>query len=571
MISISRKPAKAVTPEEASAMLNAWREAGVYVACDIETAGLNPHVDMMYAIGFCPLPQANAQPIMVCLNRDLWNGDNDREYFAPLKPYFETCDNTIWHNGKFDAGFISVRLGVMPRNREDTLLMAYAIDPGRSAYKLDSLATSELGIESWKHLFDDIDGLFGKRALADYLGSDVVVTAALYERFDKIIGADSRLQKLYAMLQVIDDMLTRISLNGIPINQNKVADWAAKLAVDIVEAGGNENIVKCARSPKFCKDFLANAGLVVSSTSAKPLRRTVTTSGCSEELKAFVESVLEYRELLKRQSTYIPLLAEAGNRLYPSFLIHRTITGRLASSPNVQNLPPDAKPCIEAPDGYSLVEVDFAQHELRTLAWITGDDNLKKALLEGDLHSITAELAFGSAEGKFRKMAKTANFGMIYSGSVGSMVEMGVPPYAAEKLLHVWNEEFAVAMKWLVKQAAVGQYGGTIKTAFKRQRKFDGNRKVNGRVKSQANEARNYHIQSAASDIALLTSVEVANRGYKIVNLVHDSMLIEVSEGTEQETIKSITKLVKDFTLNLTGWDGFGVDGKYGKSWDALE
>lgn len=127
-------------------------------------------------------------------------------------------------------------------------------------------------------------------------------------------------------------------------------------------------------------------------------------------------ALLDYREHEKMVSTYgdglLQFIHPRTGRVHASYAQELTATGRLASSsPNAQNLSPEAKPFITAarrlPDGTLapaheggpirvLVTADLSQAELRFLANIAEDENMLAAFRSGeDLHVRTASLMFG--------------------------------------------------------------------------------------------------------------------------------------------------------------------------------
>ena len=94
-------------------------------------------------------------------------------------------------------------------------------------------------------------------------------------------------------------------------------------------------------------------------------------------------------------------------------------TGRMSCiKPNNQQIPRDEnfRACVEAPDGWLLVDADFAGMELRLAAAVANDPVMTKAFQDGeDLHQLTADLL-----GCERQVAKSANFGLLYgSGAKG--------------------------------------------------------------------------------------------------------------------------------------------------------
>jgi DNA polymerase I-like protein with 3'-5' exonuclease and polymerase domains len=94
-------------------------------------------------------------------------------------------------------------------------------------------------------------------------------------------------------------------------------------------------------------------------------------------------------------------------------------TGRMSCiKPNNQQIPRDEnfRACVEAPEGWVLIDADFGQMELRLAAAVAQDERMTKAFQDGeDLHTVTA-----AALGCDRQIAKSANFGLLYgSGAKG--------------------------------------------------------------------------------------------------------------------------------------------------------
>lgn len=94
-------------------------------------------------------------------------------------------------------------------------------------------------------------------------------------------------------------------------------------------------------------------------------------------------------------------------------------TGRMSClKPNNQQIPRDVqfRSCVEAPEGWLLVDADFGQMELRLAAAVANDKRMIEAFQAGvDPHTVTAE-----AIGCDRQTAKSANFGLLYgSGATG--------------------------------------------------------------------------------------------------------------------------------------------------------
>src|ERR687898_591016 len=106
-----------------------------------------------------------------------------------------------------------------------------------------------------------------------------------------------------------------------------------------------------------------------------------------------------------------------------------------SSSPNLQNLPPEVRCYVKAPAGRVLVVADYSQIELRIAAKISGDKRMLAAFTNGeDIHTITARSLTGHEEvtKQERKLAKSANFGLLYGMSPGGLRNYARASYGVE-------------------------------------------------------------------------------------------------------------------------------------------
>src|SRR5690606_22201842 len=110
-------------------------------------------------------------------------------------------------------------------------------------------------------------------------------------------------------------------------------------------------------------------------------------------------------------------------RVHTRYAQAAVITGRLASSdPNLQNIPVRTaegrrvRTAFVATAG-SIVSADYSQIELRVMAHVSADDNLREAFARGDdIHRATAAEVFSVAQDAVtadqRRAAKAINFGL---------------------------------------------------------------------------------------------------------------------------------------------------------------
>ena len=143
-----------------------------------------------------------------------------------------------------------------------------------------------------------------------------------------------------------------------------------------------------------------------------------------------IEDILDYRGTRKLLSTYIePLpgyISERDGRVHTTFNQALTATGRLSSSnPNLQNIPirteegQQIRRAFVAPEGCVVMSADYSQIELRIMAHFCGDEHMLQAFRDGeDVHKSMAAKIFSTSldavTPEQRRMAKTANFGIMY-------------------------------------------------------------------------------------------------------------------------------------------------------------
>ena len=128
-------------------------------------------------------------------------------------------------------------------------------------------------------------------------------------------------------------------------------------------------------------------------------------------------------------------------------------TGRMSSiKPNNQQIPRDSefRQCVQAPQGWKIVDADFSQMELRLAAALAKDKNMTAAFQRGeDLHDYTAEQM-----GCDRQIAKSANFGLLYgAGAEGLRKYAGssgviMSPDEAVEIRDNWLNTYSGIRDW---------------------------------------------------------------------------------------------------------------------------
>lgn len=288
----------------------------------------------------------------------------------------------------------------------------------------------------------------------------------------------------------------------------------------------------------------------------------------------FVQKLTEYVQTQKVLGTYVGTEKDADDegggltgfykyiyngKVYPTFWLSRTVTGRSASTdPNGQNIPKRGKlakayrKIFKAPPGYCLLQCDFSQAELRGVAMATHDPVMVEVYNNYlDIHTMTAAHNLGLSIEEFKKLpderidverykAKAKNFGLTYGMQwrkfkIYAKTQYGIDytDEEAQKECESWHNTYKNVRKWHAKVEKE-----VVKTGF--MRAFDGRIRhlpdvfsSDDYVKSQATrQAINSPIQSFASDMGLWAFSrlhrEIPKKDMILMGFIHDAILAYV-------------------------------------------
>lgn len=300
-----------------------------------------------------------------------------------------------------------------------------------------------------------------------------------------------------------------------------------------------------------------------------------------------VPLIVEYRTLTKLNSTYVDgllKLIHPDGRVHSVFKQTETRTGRISSTePNMQNIPVrkeigrNMRKFFVAEDGYTLLDADYSQIELRVLASVCGDKNMQEAFSEGrDIHTSTAAQVFDIPEDfvtpEMRSAAKAVNFGIIYGiGAFSLSKDIGVTVAEAKRYIKNYLDNFPKVSEFMDKTVDDGIKNGYVTTLFGRRRyipELSASNKVLQAFGKRA--AMNAPIQGAAADIIKIAMVRVykklreENLDARLILQVHDELIIEAAEKDKDRA----EKILKDEMENAVKLAvPMTVDVNSGKSW----
>ena len=458
----------------------------------------------------------------------------------------------------------------------DLSLYGYVINPGAGGGGIESLCAEFIGKTPVSGtpccvFYDDLEKKLRERIEADGLSGvlfdiELPLVEVLFEieRAGFKIDPDGIREFGDALGELAEDLATRIYMQaGREFNINSPKQLGEVLYVDLGLSAGKKKKTKTGYS-----------------TDAETL----------EELRAqspIIDDILEYRQVTKLRSTYalvLPEVADENHRIHTDFKQALTATGRLSSAdPNLQNIPIRTKMGREfrryfiADEGYTLVDADYSQIELRLLAHISDDYNMREAFLSGeDIHRKTAAAVFGMPEemvnDEMRKRAKAVNFGIVYGISGYSLSrDVGTTVAEATKYIKNYLMNYPSIDRYLEEVVEKAKECGYTSTVFGRRRYIPELASQNAVMRSFGKRvAMNAPIQGTAADIMKLAMIGVARRlkseglDARIVMQVHDELVIEARDDSV-ERVKAVIREEMEGVASLSV--PLTVDVSVGKNW----
>lgn len=495
----------------------------------------------------------------------------------------------VGHNVKFDMAWMRTK-GVKLTSSFDTMLAHHLLDEN-SPHGLKFLAKKYLNADDYEANIS-FDVPHPLTPLAIYNGKDTDYTLRLYHVFREELKQQPRLLRLFKLLVMpACNAFVDIEANGFPVDMQRLEERHEYVLGKIREVtdellayvpkehrpGANF------RSPIFLGKFffgiLELPILVISPKSGKPSTAESVLLKLKHRHPA-VEKLMELRKWMKFESTYTRSWLNKTHlskkpRLFTSYKLHGTVTGRLSS--DMQQVPRDIlmRSIIGVPQGSDtkFIEADFSQVELRIAAMYSRDPALTRAFRnDEDPHAQTASAVTGKPIKEIskeeRKMAKAVNFGFLYG--------MGAKKfriYADEKYgVKVTDEEakayrnkffrqYKGLLPWHERQRRLVRNYGHVVSPIGRVRHLPTILSSDEFVRAQAErEAINAPVQGLASDLTVLSMVLLNSRldtnRAKIIGNVHDAVLFEV----DNDYVATASEIIRDTMEHLPLKKYFGFE-----------
>ncbi|MBP4140788.1 DNA polymerase I [Flavobacterium sp. P4023] len=522
-----------------------------------------------------------------------------------FKPFFESESiEKIGQNIKYDLKIVA-QYGVEIKGKLfDTMIAHYLINPDMR-HNMDILSETYL-----KYSPKSIEELIGKKGknqksmrdvaleeIKEYAAEDADITYQLKQNFSPILDK-AETKKLFEEIEIpLIPVLAAMELEGINLDVPFLKSMSVEMAAEsnaleqkIYETAGEKfNLA----SPKQLGDVLFDKMKI---GGAKQKKTKTGQYATGEEILSYlandnpiVKDILEWRQMVKLQSTYIDALPNQVDtktgRVHTDYMQTVAATGRLSSNnPNLQNIPVRTergrlirKAFIPRDENYTLISADYSQIELRIIAALSGEENMIKAFQNNeDIHKSTAAKVFNvpleEVTKEQRSNAKTVNFGIIYGVSAfGLSNQTSLSRKESAELIDAYYNTYPKLKSYMANQVDFARENGYVQTVLGRRRYLKDINSANMMIKSGAERnAVNAPIQGSAADIIKIAMINIhkklinENWKSKMLLQVHDELVFDV-HNSELEKIQPMIKheMENAFKLDVPLEVEIGI----GKNW----
>jgi DNA polymerase-1 len=443
----------------------------------------------------------------------------------------------IAHNGKYDIHVLKNEGIEVANFFADTMQLAFVVDDNMKEKSLSACVNRWVPeMTDYSKTFDEsIDkGRIweaGEKELIEYGAADVDATI----RLARVLWTEAKKDEknFQTFMQVQMPALRTLCVmerNGVGINEGALISLGKTMRGQ-VESLEDEifSMVKPAVKRKHIaagislgrREFVADA--LFSADGENLTAKVFTKSGgpstnSKEHLIYFqdnpiVERILEHSKINTLCNNFIGLPQEDGQadlfgvsaptskatgmwkhvkpdgRIYPTFVLHGTVTGRVTSfRPNGQQFPKhgqtgkDFRKIFQPSPGFVFLECDLSQAELRIIATMSGDPRMIDAYQnDEDLHAVTAAGNLGitldefkslppAEKKKHRQAAKGSNFGLCYYQGwrgyqhyVRSAFQVSLSDREAQKLRERYFQTYPKIADWHKKQIRFAEKNGFVR------------------------------------------------------------------------------------------------------------
>ena len=595
--------------------LHAWykrlslRPVGSLLCIDLETDQVNWWEDKILCIGI-----AWSGTGAVVIAEDIVYEPETRQVLTDLFYDFRI----VGHNFKFDMRFLKYQLHVdNVRCDYDSLIAHYVLNEnerhGLKALLLQYFDIPDYEkdlVQAYLRSRNDRYSKVPRPQLYQYCALDVAYNFRLWERLEKDLKDGGQFKQPFLFpLMAAQGPIMEMELHGILVDRDEVQKLSAQLRSEL-DARYQTLSRMCGRefNPNSWKQVgpimydhynmpvVRLRGQAKRSTDHKHRVAIMEKIDPDSEAYQWLKIYGQYKTIEKMRSSYVDnlegMLAPDG-RVHPDVLAYGTEVGRISvRNPAIQTIPRAGSGKVEdevwgerirsiyaAPEGYSIMEVDYSQAELRTAACLAEDKFLLEVYQAGrDLHSEVSIAMYGPNYTKEQRvMCKMFNFSYLYGGSEHSFArDAGLDIGTARAFVRRYNEVMGGLTAYKHSQLETMQRQGYVESIFGRRRRF---LLVNHANQDDARKAAVHAVVAGtASDLTIISLMRI-NQALKdgghddthIIITVHDSNILEVPNYKLKEIGRLAQGIMVDVGNEYFPQIPWKVDVEVGPVWGRIK
>ena len=508
--------------------------------------------------------------------------NNEQQFVQVFKEIFESKDIQKYGHDLGEDYVILKQLGItMNSICYDTKISAYDLNPTDSKYTIENLSIQYLnlfldeylekhGVSKQQNRQLDLFTGIEEENNYDRIKNDLY--SYLIQKIAEVTHKKLEEENLLDLFNNIEMPLVKVlgemQFNGMPIDKDELIEFGSKLKEQIESL---KQDIYMSVGEEFNINSTQQLGKILFEKLKLPVYKKTKTgystdSDILEKLlqeHPVIEKILEYRSLVKLNSTYveglIPYINAKTQRIHSYFHQTITATGRISSTePNLQNIPTrveqgkQIRKAFNTKGGRIFIDADYSQIELRVLAHISKDKHMIDAFKNNeDIHKQAASKVLGIPIEKVtkeqRSAAKAVNFGIVYGISdYGLAQQLGISNKKAKEYIKQYLEKYSGVKAFMDNIVEKAKEEGYVETLFHRRRYIPELKSNNYMIRQFGSRAAmNTPIQGTAADIMKIAMINVFNKlqeeklDAKLVLQIHDELIIECDEKIK-EKVKEI-------------------------------
>ena len=508
--------------------------------------------------------------------------NNEQQFVQVFKEIFESNDIQKYGHDLGEDYVILKQLRItMNAICYDTKISAYDLNPTDSKYTIENLSIQYLNIYLDEYLEKhgiskqqnrQLDLFTGIEEENNYDRIKNDLYSYLIQKIAEVTYKKLEEENLLDLFNNIEMPLVKVlgemQFNGMPIDKDELIEFGSKLKEQIESL---KQDIYMSVGEEFNINSTQQLGKILFEKLKLPVYKKTKTgystdSDILEKLlqeHPVIEKILEYRSLVKLNSTYveglIPYINAKTQRIHSYFHQTITATGRISSTePNLQNIPTrveqgkQIRKAFNTKKGRIFIDADYSQIELRVLAHISKDKHMIDAFKNNeDIHKQAASKVLGIPIEKVtkeqRSEAKAVNFGIVYGISdYGLAQQLGISNKKAKEYIKQYLEKYSGVKAFMDNIVEKAKEDGYVETLFHRRRYIPELKSNNYMIRQFGSRAAmNTPIQGTAADIMKIAMINVFNKlqeenlDAKLVLQIHDELIIECDEKIK-EKVKEI-------------------------------